>query len=149
MAAPRLKLPLRTRADGRYESWPISQLFEDPRYADQYRDLKTKEIIGHEGIDWACCTGTPIHAMAAGVVDRVIVGEPSGLRRDMSEKENWPYAYGNYVAVQTGGSAADGYELSYAHLSVVLVRPGDRVAQGRHRYVTGCAGRLDRPAIQA
>ena len=90
MAAPRLKLPFRTRADGRYESWRISQLFEDPRYADQYRDPETNAIIGHEGIDWACCTGTPIHAMAAGVVDQVIVGKPSGLRRDMSEEGNLP-----------------------------------------------------------
>lgn len=147
MAAPRLKLPFRTRADGRYESWRISQLFEDPRYADRYRDPETKEIIGHEGIDWACCTGTPIHAMAAGVVDQVIVGEPSGLRRDMSEKGNGRYAYGNYVAVQTGGSAADGYELSYAHLSVVLVRPGDRVAQGELIGVSGDTGNSEGPHL--
>ncbi len=142
-----MTLPFRTRADGRYESWPISQLFEDPRYADQYRDPETKEIIGHEGIDWACCTGTPIHAMAAGVVDRVIVGEPSGLRRDMSEKGNGRYAYGNYVAVRTGGSAADGYDLSYAHLSVVLVRTGDRIAQGDPIGVSGNTGNSEGPHL--
>ncbi|MEM9482976.1 MAG: M23 family metallopeptidase, partial [Cyanobacteria bacterium P01_F01_bin.116] len=75
----------------------------------------------HRGIDVAGPVGTPIVSAAAGVVERA--GWNSG-------------GYGNLVEVRH----ADGSMTRYAHNSRILVRSGQRVAQGQHIADMGSTG---------
>jgi murein DD-endopeptidase MepM/ murein hydrolase activator NlpD len=64
----------------------------------------------HHGVDFGAPTGTPVRAVADGVVD--ISG--------------WVGGYGNHVQVDHDGP----YATSYSHLSAILVKRGQRVRQG-------------------
>lgn len=75
----------------------------------------------HRGIDVAGPVGTPIVAAAPGVVERA--GWNSG-------------GYGNLVEVRH----ADGSMTRYAHNSRIMVRSGQRVAQGQHIADMGSTG---------
>ena len=110
-------------------TWEISNHFNDPRTRYLY-----PEGSGHDRIDWACPTGTPIYAMAAGTVDRVLVGEATGAWNGEPK-----LAYGNYVLVASADDEGR-YELSYAHLAVALVRKGDPVQAGDLIGVSGNTG---------
>lgn len=82
------------------ESWPITQGFD--KVFDENDKVVPGQVDygdpgGHEGIDWGCCSGTPIHAMAAGRVSLVDAGETVGNMDVPSSK-----AYGNQVRVRTG-----------------------------------------------
>ncbi len=79
---------------------PISDRFGSPR-----------PYGGHEGIDWACPSGTSIHAMIEGVV--------TGIRTGVVNGGN---GLGNFVTVRTGR-----FTLSYGHLQSVSVAAGDEV----------------------
>ncbi|MYD90180.1 MAG: SH3 domain-containing protein [Caldilineaceae bacterium SB0662_bin_9] len=97
-----LKLPF---ADGAI--FPITSLFKDPRRGSEGWDPDQRHLHIHEGIDWGCKTGTPVYAMAEGVVTEVIRGEN---------------AYGNHVVVRTGEEgAASSFTLTYAHMDSVTV----------------------------
>ena len=75
----------------------------------------------HEGIDFAGKPGTPITAVAAGIVTW------SGPR----------YGYGNLVEINHGG----GIITRYAHNSKNLVKVGDKVEKGEVIAVMGSTGR--------
>lgn len=75
----------------------------------------------HRGVDMAVPAGTPVLAAADGVVR--IAGRHGG--------------YGNLVEVRH----ADGSETRYAHLSAILVRAGEPVAQGQVIARAGATGR--------
>lgn len=76
----------------------------------------------HMGIDLAGPSGTPIHATADGTI--VEAGWNSG-------------GYGNLIKVDHGR----GIETRYAHLSRILVRPGERVTRGQVIGRMGSTGR--------
>lgn len=66
----------------------------------------------HNGVDYACPVGTPVHAVASGVVTRV----------------GWdPLGGGKRIWIKH----AHGYESAYLHLSRFNVKQGQRVAQGQ------------------
>ncbi|WP_157654133.1 M23 family metallopeptidase [Burkholderia ubonensis] len=77
---------------------------------------------GHSGTDFAAPIGTPVHAAAAGTVQRV--AHEGG--------------YGRYVVVRHG----NGYSTLYAHLSEVdrVVRTGASVKQGQRLGAVGRTG---------
>lgn len=75
----------------------------------------------HRGVDMAVPTGTPVLAAAAGVVR--LAGRHGG--------------YGNLVELRH----ADGSATRYAHLSAILVRAGEPVAQGQLIARAGATGR--------
>ena len=81
----------------------------------------------HTGIDFPAPTGTPVLAARAGVVT---VGR-------------WLSGYGNTVAIkhELGASTV------YAHLSVFLVKPGDRVAVGQPVGHVGATGTATGPHL--
>ncbi len=62
------------------------------------------------GVDVAVPVGTPIRAAGAGTVVEITDHAPDGKRVRLAHR--------------------DGYETLYAHLSEILVKPGDRVAAG-------------------
>ncbi|MDQ7781484.1 MAG: M23 family metallopeptidase [Desulfomonilaceae bacterium] len=78
----------------------------------------------HKGVDYAAPTGTPVWAVASGVVTFA----------------GWKKGYGKFVSIKHG----NGYESRYGHLHSFRVRQGQRVKQrqciglvGRTGYATG------------
>ena len=97
---------------------------------------------GHEGIDWACPIGTPIHAMAAGSVKET--------RRCETDKSSDSGSYGNFVRIHTGREVqnrTEGFEVGYAHLSEVYVYAGQEVVQGQLIGLSGNTGRSTGPHL--
>lgn len=102
------------------EGWPVSS-----GWISSYFGGRTDPFSGkparHEGLDFAGRQGTPIKAVAAGVVTW------------SSER----YGYGNLVEVNHGG----GYLTRYAHNKENLVAIGDRVEKGQVIATMGSTGR--------
>ena len=120
------------------ENWPITQGFDKVfDENDQVVAGHNYSEGGHEGIDWGCCSGTPIHAMVAGRVSLVDAGETDGGPADGDYTSGKPY--GNQVRVRTG-TGTSGYELTYAHLVDVYVCVGQEVAQGQLLGLSGHTG---------
>ena len=81
----------------------------------------------HKGVDWAVATGTPVYASNAGTVK--VAGWVSG------------YGYAVYIKHD------DGRETRYGHCSKVLVKAGQRVAQGERIALSGNTGRSTGPHL--
>ncbi|MBQ4278376.1 MAG: M23 family metallopeptidase [Rikenellaceae bacterium] len=86
-----------------------------------------KRYIGHEGIDLGSTTGVPVYATGNGIVttDRAVAG------------------YGKQVLLDHGF----GYKTRYAHLSKVLVAPGQQVKRGEIIGEVGSTGRSTGPHL--
>lgn len=86
---------------------------------------RTHPVLGgtrmHSGLDLAGPVGTPIYATADGYVGRA----------------SYQGAYGNLVELEHGA----GTQTRYAHLSSMLVRPGQRVTKGQMIARMGSTGR--------
>ena len=105
----RLRLPF----EGTYR---ISQVF-----GARPEVYKAWGLAGHEGVDWACPTGTPILAMADGIVKRVetvagnVTSNPYGLHVRL--RHPWGetiYAHFESVAVVFGQEVKAGDLLGYS-----------------------------------
>ncbi|HVC30602.1 MAG TPA: M23 family metallopeptidase [Steroidobacteraceae bacterium] len=81
----------------------------------------------HEGIDFAAPMGTPIHAVAAGIV--TWAGPRGG--------------YGNMVQIDHG----NGYSTRYGHSSKILVHVGETVQRGDVVALVGDTGRSTGPHV--
>lgn len=81
----------------------------------------------HNGTDYAAPTGTPIMSTAAGTVERT--GYTAGN--------------GNFVKVRHNGT----YSTQYLHMSKILVRQGQRVAQGDIIGKVGSTGLATGPHV--
>ena len=87
----------------------------------------------HGGADWAAPTGTPVVAAWSGTVtDRT-----------------WGSAYGNHIVVNQDRlpDGSPGLWGLYAHLSQVLVRPGQRIAAGQRIGLVGSTGNSTGPHL--
>ena len=107
-----LKLPFQ----GYTTAYPISDRFGTPRSYGK-----------HEGIDWACPSGTAIHAMITGIVTKV-GNQPPGL--------------GKFVTVRTGR-----FTLSYGHLQSVEVELEDKVDTDQLLGISGNTGNSTGPHL--
>lgn len=114
----RLRLPF----DGPYK---ISQ-----RFGANPETYKAWGLKGHEGTDWNLPSGTPVLAMAKGIVKRAETVEGAVNVNP----------YGCHVRLQH-----DGYETIYAHLSRVDVKLGQQVQAGDVLGLSGNTGNV-RPA---
>ena len=74
----------------------------------------------HNGTDYAAPKGTPVQVVGDGLV----------------EKAGWQNGYGNVVTVRHNGDKST----TYAHLSRISVRTGQRVAQGQAIGAVGATG---------
>ncbi|WP_297830769.1 M23 family metallopeptidase [uncultured Rikenella sp.] len=75
----------------------------------------------HNGVDYACPVGTPVHAVGSGVVTR----------------RGWdPFGGGWRIWIKHAG----GYESAYLHLSRFAVQQGQRVSQGQVIGYSGNSG---------
>ena len=84
----------------------------------------------HKGTDYAVPTGTPVYAAASGTVSKAHHGGGS-------------HSFGLYVAIEHG----NGYTTIYAHLSQVLVRPGETVSKGQLIAKSGESGHVTGPHL--
>lgn len=81
----------------------------------------------HEGIDFVADVGTPVAASAGGVVKEA-VHHPE---------------YGNLIELDHG----NGFSTRYAHLSKILVRPGQMINRGQEIALSGNTGRSTGPHL--
>ena len=81
----------------------------------------------HNGTDFGAPTGTPVRAVASGVV--TYAGRNAG--------------HGNFVKIRHDGV----YETSYSHLSRIAVRQGQRVAMGQRIGAVGSTGMSTAPHL--
>lgn len=100
----------------------ISSRFSGKRFHPVQKRWKA-----HNGTDYAAPHGTPIKATAAGVVERA--GYTSGN--------------GNYVKIRHNGT----YETQYLHMSKILVKRGQHVAQGQTIGKVGSTGLATGPHV--
>jgi len=84
---------------------------------------------GHKGVDLAASTGTPIKAMASGVV--------------LIARNGYNGGFGNYVVVQH----PNGVKTLYAHMSRLGTTPGAQVSQGQTIGYVGNTGRSTGPHL--
>lgn len=82
----------------------------------------------HTGIDFTAPIGTPIYATGDGVVEK--------LKSKMS-------GYGKVVVINHGY----GYESLYAHMSKIIVKPGEKVKRGQVIGYVGNTGRSTGPHV--
>ena len=137
-----LKLPF---AEGTIHR--ISSLFDDPRRGKEGWDPKQRSLGKHEGIDWACGLGTPIHPMVGGTVTKTykkaikIDPESSEEKQEEDRKKAKEdnHGYGNEVTVQSviGGTT---FTLTYAHLDTVTVASGQEVLPKNQLGTSGSTG---------
>lgn len=81
----------------------------------------------HEGMDFACDIGTPVYATGNGVVSSA----------------EWSSGYGNSIDIDHGY----GYVTRYAHLSEILVKPGQSVSRGDLIAKSGNTGKSTGPHV--
>lgn len=83
------------------------------------------EGVFHTGVDLVAAPGTPVHATADGVIDSAA----------------WAGDYGKLIVVDHG----NGLQTYYAHLSRLLVAPGQEVLRGQVIGLSGETGRVTGP----
>ncbi len=105
---------------------PVQQGWVSSRFGSRIDPLNGRRSH-HKGMDFAAKTGTPIHAVAAGIVKR------SRIVR----------GFGNIVEI----SHVDGYSTLYAHNKKNLVRRGDVVQKGQVIALLGSSGRSSGPHV--
>ena len=81
----------------------------------------------HKGVDWACPVGTAVKASSGGTV----------------ASAGWASGYGYCIKI----NHADGRQTRYAHLSKILVSPGQKVSQGQKIALSGNTGRSTGPHL--
>ena len=97
---------------------------------------KRKSKKMHYGVDIFCPIGTNVIATANGTV--------RFAGRYRSNQDNLNYHYGNFVVIRHGETGVD---TLYAHLSKVLVRPGQLVKRGDKIALSGNTGRSTGPHL--
>ena len=105
--------------------WPVNGLLRSSFGGRP--DPFSGEGAFHTGVDLAALPGTPVQATADGVVSSA----------------GWSGAYGKLVIVDHG----NGLETYYAHLSQLLVIPGQEVRRGQTIALSGGTGRATGPHI--
>ncbi len=86
--------------------------------------------IMHKGVDLACDIGNPVYATGDGVVERTDLGLPRK-------------GYGKQILLDH----EFGYKTRYAHLSRILVKPGERVVRGQKIAEVGNTGGTTGPHL--
>ena len=108
------------------KGWPVKRGYISSSYG--YRsDPFTGKKVFHKGVDIPSAKGSPIHALAAGVV--TYAGNRNG--------------FGNMVEIDHG----NGYSTRYAHISEIMVNTGDRIDQDQVIAKIGSTGRSTGPHL--
>jgi murein DD-endopeptidase MepM/ murein hydrolase activator NlpD len=114
------------KVTGSYANTAPSGFFARPLLGGR----RTQGIHGHNAVDIAANTGTPIYAAASG---KVLVAKSFGYNG----------GYGKMVIIAHEGKI----QTVYAHMNEVYVSPGETVAQGQNIGTVGNTGRSTGPHI--
>lgn len=137
-----LALPSAARAQAGWMHWPLERAtaarvpLTQGYYGDYIAYCGSRDGCGtHSGYDIACARGTPVYAVAPGVVDAV---NPNDVRTtDYGSAGLW-------VRVRHDGSAVPGlprtYYTAYMHLSRIDVSPGAAVTTTTRLGLSGNTG---------
>ncbi len=106
--------------------WPVRSGYITSNYGFRIHPTRHRRIF-HQGVDFAAPHGTPVVAVADGVI--AFSGRRSG--------------YGQIVEIQH----ANGYITRYAHNSSNLVKEGERVTQGQKIATVGATGTATGPHV--
>lgn len=129
---------MKVRWDGREASGGGMKSFDGPRFG-MVRDGGAR---AHTGVDLDAPVGTPIFAVADGVIDLARYKDPT-LGSDVLLMFR-PTASMLAYLVGVGSAANDGVLFAhYAHLSAVFVETRQRVARGTMIGRTGTSGNAD------
>ena len=116
----------KVRADVTPAGWPVAGGWVTSPFGPRV-DPFTGQPGFHPGVDIADAMGTPIHAMAAGVVTWA----------------GWDGGYGQLVRVDDGS----GRSTYYGHTSKILVTLGELVKKGQVIALVGSTGRSTGPHL--
>lgn len=100
---------------------PLTGYVITQRFGERLLDYSKFGLMGHNGIDFGCGTGTEIRSVEGGVIQRA--------RNDLG-------GYGLHVKI----SHAGGISTLYGHLSSILVKEGQRVEEGDLLGLSGNTG---------
>lgn len=78
----------------------------------------------HDGVDFACKTGTPVYAARKGIVT----------------PNNWGASYGQHIVQRRTYPFKTKNHLIYAHLSKIFVKPGEKIKRGQLIGLSGNTG---------
>jgi murein DD-endopeptidase MepM/ murein hydrolase activator NlpD len=106
--------------------WPVPKGYITSNYGFRVHPVKRKRMF-HQGVDFAAPRGTPILAVADGMV--VFSGKKGG--------------YGRIVEIKH----VDGLVTRYAHNQVNLVKEGQQVRQGQKIGTVGSSGTATGPHV--
>jgi len=121
-----LLLASRLQQEVRPSGWPVASGFISSLFG--YRtDPFSGRAAYHEGVDFAGREGSPVLAVAAGIVS--YADQRAG--------------YGTLVEVNHG----NGYVTRYGHNQRVLVKPGETVRKGQRLALMGSSGRSTGPHV--
>lgn len=107
--------------------WPIDRKALRNNHIGAFNMRRVHPVLGyirpHKGIDFGCDRGTKVYATGDATVE-------------IATEQGYNGGYGRMILLDH----AFGYKTRYAHLSRVLVRPGDKVVRGQLIAETGNTG---------
>lgn len=113
--------------------WPIERSALRNDHIGAFNPRRMHPVLGyirpHNGIDLGCDRGTTVYATGDAIVE--------------SANENGNGGYGHMVLL----NHAFGYKTRYAHLSKVLVKPGEKVVRGQAIAESGNTGTSTGPHL--
>jgi murein DD-endopeptidase MepM/ murein hydrolase activator NlpD len=117
---------IRARLSGRGDTGPTGKLRLPVQGCERTSPFGFRWGRPHEGIDFGCDTGTPVRAVADGIVFEA----------------GWEGAYGEMVLIDHGT-----YVTAYAHNSEIQVELGQEVKAGQVIALSGNTGRSTGPHV--
>lgn len=102
------------------DGWPVASGYVSSVFGRRTDPFSGKQAF-HKGLDFTARVGTPVMAVASGVVTW----------------SGWDKDYGRLIEIRH----SDGYRSRYAHNSEILVKPGDVVKKGQKIAKVGATGR--------
>lgn len=105
---------------------------KNPIVSQKYGAKSKRYKIGyHDGVDFACKTGTQVYAARKGIV------APS----------SWGADYGKHIVQRRTYPLGTKNHLVYAHLSKIFVQPGDKIKKGQLIGLSGSTGNSTAPHL--
>jgi murein DD-endopeptidase MepM/ murein hydrolase activator NlpD len=102
------------------DGWPVASGYVSSVFGRRTDPFSGRQAF-HKGLDFTARTGTPVMAVASGVVTWA----------------GWDKDYGRLIEIRH----SDGYRSRYAHNSEILVKPGQVVMKGQKIAKVGATGR--------
>ena len=114
-------------------SWPLDNVYITQLFGKTVAAKRLYASGSHSGVDFRAPVGTPVKAMASGVVAGV--GD--------TDTQCYRASFGKYVFIKYDNGLAS----AFGHLSLIKASPGDRVARGTVVGYTGNTGHSTGPHL--